>query len=192
MRNLLELHGRAMEGFGRRVGAVCRRWHQPTPCREWDVRDLVNHLVVEQLWVPSLLAGKTVAEVGGRFDGDQLGKDPKAAWDAASEAALAAFAAPGALQRSVHLSYGEAPASSYCWEMTTDLLVHTWDLARGIGGNEELDPELVAVVYDRSAPHAATLHESGLFDPPVEVPPGADLQVRLLALFGRRSAPAPA
>ena len=181
-----------MEDFGRHVGAVGRRWHEPTPCREWDVRELVNHLLVEQLWVPPLLAGRTVAEVGDRFDGDQLGKDPKAAWDAASEAALAAFDEPSALQRTVHLSYGDTPASTYCWEMTADLVVHSWDLARGIGGNEALDPELVAVVYERTEPHAAALHESGLFDPPVAVPPGADLQVRLLALFGRRAAPAPA
>ena len=107
----LTRHGRALTRFGELVQSVgAGHWHAPTPCTEWDVRQLVNHLVVEQLWVPPIVAGRTVAEIGDAFQGDQLGADPVAAWDKAAAASGAAFAEPGALQRTVHLSYGDRPA----------------------------------------------------------------------------------
>ena len=71
--------------------------------------------------------------------------------------------------------------------MTTDALIHSWDLARGIGADETLDPELAELVYERTLPIAEHLQETGLFKPPVPVPDDAPLQTKLLALFGRRA-----
>ncbi len=188
MTELQALFRRAVDGFGRQVHAVgAGQWHDETPCDDWDVRVLVNHVTVEQLWVPPLAAGSTVADVGDRLDGDQLGADPGKAWDAAVAASLQAFEAPGALEGAVSLSSGERPTSEYCWEMTTDALIHSWDLARGIGADDALDPELSQLVYDRTLPLAAELQETGLFKPPVPVPDDAPLQTKLLALFGRRA-----
>src|SRR3989442_15558732 len=97
-----DLYKRASEEFGRRVHSVGDdQWHQSTPCTEWDVRMLVNHLVGENLWVPSLFEGKTTEEVGDKFDGDLLGNDPKAAWDQAAQPALAAVQDDGAMERIV-------------------------------------------------------------------------------------------
>ena len=176
----------AMGEFDRRVRSVApHQWHDPTPCAEWDVRELVNHLVVEQLWVPLLLEGATVEDVGDRFDGDQLGDDPVTAWASAAAAAREAFAAPGALRRSVELSYGRRPADGYCQEMTMDLTVHAWDLARALGADEQLDEELVSDVLAFIEPHVDQLVATGLFAPPVEVGDDASTQTRLLALLGR-------
>ena len=143
--DVLALHRRALEEFGRRVHAVgADPWGCPTPCTDWEVRHLVNHLVSEQLWVPPLLAGKRVADLGDGFAvGDVLGDDPVAAWDAAAAAATAAFAEPGALARVVHLSYADRPGEEYAREMIFDLVVHSWDLARGISADDTLDPGLV-------------------------------------------------
>jgi uncharacterized protein (TIGR03086 family) len=183
----LELHAIAMDEFGLRVAMIADiKWSAPTPCSEWSVRDLVNHLVVEQLWVPPLLAGATVGEVGDRFDGDQLGDDPVGRWTEASAAAQRALAEPGALDRAVHLSYGTVSARRYCMEMTSDLAVHAWDLARGLGVDDRIDPVLMAEVYDYLAPMRAALAASGMFAPPVSVPDDADAQTRTLALTGRR------
>jgi uncharacterized protein (TIGR03086 family) len=184
----LRLFQRATDGFASNVHLVgAGQWHDPTPCDEWDVRMLVNHVAVEQLWVPPLVAGSSVDDIGDRFDGDQLGDDPVAAWDAAVEAARAAFGAPGTLERTVGLSSGDKAASEYCWEMTTDALIHSWDLARGIGADETLDAELVRLVYEQVLPIADHLQETGLFAPPVSVPHDAPLQTKLLALFGRHA-----
>ncbi|WP_344937569.1 TIGR03086 family metal-binding protein [Sphaerisporangium flaviroseum] len=181
------MHAIAMDEFGLRVAMIDdRHWSAPTPCSEWTVRDLVNHLVVEQLWVPPLLAGATVSDVGDRFDGDQLGDDPMARWTEASVAAQRALAEPGALGRDVELSYGTVNARRYCMEMASDLAVHAWDLARGLGVDDRIDPRLMAEVYEYLAPMTGALEGSGMFAAPVPVPDDADPQTRTLALTGRR------
>lgn len=185
--DVLELYRRALAGFGDRVHAVAAdQWGCPTPCKDWEVRHLVNHLVAEQLWVPPLLAGKRVADLGSDFaTGDVLGRDPAAAWDAASAAALAAFAEPGALQRPVHLSYADRPGEEYAREMMFDLVVHSWDLARGISADDVLDPALVEAVYASIEPDT-DLTASGQFDGPVPVPVESDEQTKLIAFTGRK------
>src|SRR5262245_37284212 len=116
---LLDAHGRAMDVFDRAVHEVgAGDWDSPTPCAEWTVRDLVTHLVSEQLWVPDLLAGKTVAEVGDAYDGDVLGADPRQAWTDSARASRAAWLEPGTLSRTVHLSFGDYDGAEYCWQMT--------------------------------------------------------------------------
>ena len=177
----------AMDEFDRRVRSVsAQQWHDPTPCTQWDVRALVNHLVTEQLWAPLLLNGATVEDVGDRFDGDQLGADPVTAWASAAAAAREAFAAPGALRRSVELSYGRRPAQGYCQEMTLDLAVHAWDLARAIQADERLDEQLVEEALAFIEPQVGQLAGTELFAAPIDVAEDADAQTRLLALLGRR------
>ncbi len=178
---------RAVAGFTRAVHAIAPdQWDAPTPCTEWDVRALVRHVTVEQLWAPPLLGGATVADVGDRFDGDVLGDDPHTHWDQAAAASVDAFRAADVAGGTVALSRGPTPVGGYLGEMTADALIHTWDLARAIGADEALDPELVAAVYEYAAPHVDEFAGSGLFDPPVPVPDDAPLQTRLLALTGRR------
>ncbi|MFF7390571.1 TIGR03086 family metal-binding protein [Streptomyces scabiei] len=187
-RALLDRHAEAQDLFGARVHAVRDdQWGADTPCAEWSVRDLVNHLVSEQLWVPSLVRdGCMIEEVGDTFEGDLLGPDPAASWDTAAHSAREAFTAPGALERTVHLSYGDTPATAYCAQMVADLVVHAWDLSRAIGADERLPGELVRFAVDEIAPYAGDLEKSGLFAAPVAPPAGADAQTRLLCLLGRR------
>jgi uncharacterized protein (TIGR03086 family) len=174
--------------FGDRVHAVRDdQWEAGTPCAEWTVRDLVNHLVSEQLWVaPLVRGGCMIEEVGDTFEGDLLGSDPAACWDTAARAAHDAFTAPGALGHTVHLSYGDTPAADYCGQMTADLVVHTWDLSCAIGAGDRLPDGLLEFAVSEVTPYAAELVKSGLFTEPVEPPPGADEQMRMLCLLGRR------
>ncbi|GAA4992131.1 TIGR03086 family metal-binding protein [Kitasatospora paranensis] len=184
---VLHFYENAQEAVGRQVRAAAdgALWPGPTPCADWSVRELANHVASEQLWAPALLAGRTVAEVGDRFDGDVLGDDPAGVWTACAAAALAAFAEPGALQRTVHLSYGERPSLDYCREMTVDAIVHAWDLAVGVGADAGIDPAAAEFALAQVTPYADGLASSGVFGPPVPVPPGADAQTRLLGLLGR-------
>ena len=188
MSTLLEQYDHALAEVDSRVHQVGPdQWDRPTPCSEWDVRALVAHLVDECRWVPYLLGGGTPDEAGDRFAGDPLGADPKGAWKEHSTAAREAFGEPGALERHVVLSSGEVSARDYIWELTVDLTVHAWDLARGIGADEHLDHELVRRIHAEVEKDAAELAASGLYAPPVPVPTHADLQTRLLGLFGRRA-----
>ena len=183
---LLAAHGKALAGFDQVVERIGGGdWSKPTPCTEWTVRDLLNHLVYEQLWVPDLLAGRTVAEIGDRYDGDVLGDDPVGRWRTASRAAREAWLQPTALERDVQLSRGPVPATQYCWEMTLDLAVHGWDLARGIDAPSPLADELAETLLPGFAEQVPMFQDIGIFDPPVPVPDSASAAEKLLALSGR-------
>ncbi|MEU9047190.1 MULTISPECIES: TIGR03086 family metal-binding protein [unclassified Kitasatospora] len=178
----------ALAAFDERVRLITPdQWDSPTPCADWSVRDLVNHLTGEQLWVPELLMGATIAEVGGRFDGDVLGDDPVAAWTDAAEAARQAWAVPGATELTVHLSFGDLSGQYYLDQLTTDLTIHTWDLAEGIGRRTRLPAELVDFTLGEISGYG-DLSGSGLFDPPLPVTEDASPQTHMLALTGRRDA----
>ncbi len=180
------LHRRAMRGFSARVAEVGDdQWVLPTPCADWSVRDLVGHVTGENLWVGPLMAGQTVEQVGDRFDGDVLGDDPRAAYDDSAAGALGAVAGPGAMERTVHLSFGDAPGREYTMQLVADLVIHGWDLARAIGADERIEPDLVAAVSIWFAAVADAYREAGAIGPPPAVPEGADDQTRLLAEFGR-------
>jgi uncharacterized protein (TIGR03086 family) len=180
------LHQRATESFGARVQAIRDdQWASRTPCEEWDVRTLVNHLVYETRWMPPLLDGSTIAEVGDRFEGDLLGGDGKAAWHESATDAVAAVHEESAMERTVHLSFGDLPGREYTMQIVADLLIHGWDLARAIGADDRLDPELVEACASWFAAMEEPYRAAGAIGPRVEVPSDADAQTRLLAQFGR-------
>ncbi|MEU8774336.1 TIGR03086 family metal-binding protein [Streptomyces sp. NPDC048606] len=185
---LLEQHAAALRLFGERVRAVADDgWGAPTPCTEWTVRDLVNHVTGEMLWVPPLVSGgRTVEDVGEELSGDLLGADPVAAWERAAAGARDALAEPGALERTVNLSYGPTRGAAYCSELTADCVVHAWDLSRAIGASDRLPVGLVEFALKEVMPYADGLAASGMFAEPLDIPAGADAQTRLLALVGRR------
>src|SRR5438309_532646 len=141
---LLELFQRAQAQFADRLDAIEPDQWEDEALPEWTVGDLVAHLVTQMLWVPPLLAGEPYAE--GRFPdatSDLLGDDPLASWEDAADSALSAFAEDDALVRTVHSDRGPMPATAYIQDLTADLTVHTWDLARAIGAETELPGELV-------------------------------------------------
>jgi uncharacterized protein (TIGR03086 family) len=184
---LIDAYESAFKEWDRLVHEVGeQQWDEPTPCTDWSVRDLVNHLVSEHLWAPHLLNGETAADVGDRFDGDVLGDAPVAAWEEAGSESRSAFHRKGALSGRVHVTGGRIPATDYAWQMTSDLAVHGWDLAQGIGVRSRMPDELADAVYAQIAPEAESWQEAGIFDPPVPVPEDVVPQNRLVALLGRR------
>jgi uncharacterized protein (TIGR03086 family) len=154
-------------------------WDAPTPCADWSVRDLVNHVAGEGLWAVPLLEGRTIEEVGDRFEGDVLGEDPVAA---ALEAVAGAVAADTD-RATVHLSYGEEDTGEYLHQLAADHLVHGWDLAVATGGDPTLDPDLVAEVGAWFADREELYRSAGVIGPRADG--GGDPQADLLAGFGR-------
>jgi uncharacterized protein (TIGR03086 family) len=182
----------AADRFGALVHAVPDDgWDRPTPCRDWSVRDLVNHLVAEHLWVPPLLGGSTLADVGDRFEGDVLGDRPAAAWDAAIAASLQSWAMAREDQK-VDLSAGPTPAAEYAEQMLLDLVVHAWDLAKAIdadagivaGIDAGIDEAQVAHVLAYVEPHAAEWASGAVFAERVTTS-RTDAASRLVAITGR-------
>jgi uncharacterized protein (TIGR03086 family) len=177
---------RAVAEFGARVEQIGElQWQAATPDADWSVRDLVNHVVGEDFWAPPLLAGSTIAEVGDRFDGDVLGVDPRGAWALASAAAVQAVESDGAMDRTVHLSFGDFPGREYAMQLLADHLVHAWDLARAIGADESLDPGLVTSCGTWFDAMEDGYRSAGAIAARPPVPADADAQTVLLARFGR-------
>lgn len=178
------LHRRAVEDWEARVAAVGDDdWDRATPCAGWSVRDLVNHVVGEELWAVPLLAGRTIADVGDRFDGDVLGESPRETCHRA--AAAATDAVDDAPQAGlVHLSYGDERVEEYVMQLAADHLVHGWDLSVATAGDPRLDPELVAEVAPWFAEREALYRAGGAIGPHAASGRG-DPQSELLAAFGR-------
>lgn len=189
---IAELYRRASRNFGELVRAVGpEQWTSTTPCDDWNVRQVVKHVVVQDIRTPPLLSGSSAEEAADRSAGDVLGADPAAAYAAAADRAVDAVSTPGALERTVHMAAGDIPGEEYAWQQFAEHLIHGWDLARAIGADDRLDPELVAACTEWFAEREEMYRSAGFIGPRPELPGDADPQSVLLAAFGRR-APVPA
>lgn len=168
------------------AGIESGQWDWPTPCEDWNVRELANHVVSGNFWAGELMGGKTIEEVGDRLDGDLLGGDAVAAYEESARVAAAAFHEPGAMEKPAAVSYGPVPGEVYCGHRFTDVLVHGWDLAKATGRDTTLDPGLVDAAIAVVKPQLDGLRASGAFATDVDVPDDADPQTTLLAWMGRR------
>lgn len=182
------------EMFARSAGTAAASIHliQPehleneTPCTDWNLKQLLNHMVGELLWMPELLRGKTIAEVGTRFDGNVVGIDPVKAWRHAVDAALVAVKQTK-LTKVVHLSYGDVPAKHYISEMATEMLIHGWDVDQSLWCTLIFDEDLASSLYEHVQKHIKGYRDAGMVAAEVNVPAEASVQVKLLGLMGRRA-----
>ncbi len=183
--DLPEVHAQALDHTRRYVAGVGDdQWGIDSACAGWDIHTMVNHIVGGNLWVPELMGAKTIEEVGDALDGDLLGSDPVAVYDASAAGAAAAFRAPGAMDVEVAVSYGRVPGSVYCGHRFVDVLIHGWDVAKPTGQDTNLPEDLVDACFEVIEPQMAELHASGMFQE-IPVPAGADRQATLLAMLGR-------
>jgi uncharacterized protein (TIGR03086 family) len=87
----------------------------------------------------------------------------------------------------VHLSFGDASGQEYVIQLTADLAIHAWDLARATSQDYTLDPGAVTVLLPWTEANAGLLTASGMFGSPIDAGPDAPHDVRLLGLPGRRA-----
>jgi len=162
----------------------------PTPCADWDVRALLNHLVGTLWLADGLLADREprfLMPPGGLPSADLVGDDPVAAYAEASSAALASAASGDALTR-VHVTpLGDMPGPVLAGFTTLDILMHGWDLAKATGQPTDLDGRLAAHVL-RFAEQALATPESraSRIAPPVAVSADAPVTQQLAAFLGRQ------
>ncbi|MGH9266696.1 MAG: TIGR03086 family metal-binding protein [Acidimicrobiales bacterium] len=169
--------------FAVRVAQVPQdAWDNPSPCEGWVARDVVRHLVE---WLPAFFFDRWGLEHPERPSVDD---DPAGAWAAVGATVQAALDNPAVAERVA----GDTPMGPISFaaamEMigTSDVFLHTWDLARATGLDERLDPDEVHRLYVGMEPQDQLLRQSGHFGPRVAVPDGASEQDRLMAFIGRR------
>ncbi len=161
-----------------------RHFKNETPCTDWDCQALVNHMLYEVSWVPEMLRGKTVAEVGSKYDGDLLKNNHIESWQKAVDKATEAINQAD-LNKPVHLSRGDATAGQYLQEIGSELFIHAWDAAQSLKCSLVMENDMAQAIHHNYASHRSELLGKE-FDEPFDVPEGARLQTKLLALVGRR------
>ena len=175
--------------LARRAKAIdTSQWALPTTCSEWNVRDLLVHVIEGSGMAQRLLDGASAQEARAAF-GVEHGADLAAEIDDAFAHELSAFERDGSLKMVVHHpAAGDIPGAALCDFRTGDYLLHSWDLARATAGDERLPDVLVCATWDALQPIAPVIGEIGVFGtgPSGTVPESAPLHARLLDLTGRR------
>lgn len=171
-------HLRACEGFSAVVDIVEGLWSSPSPCASWDARSVVEHVIRSH---DVVLLGRLGTKPQLPHD------DPAARWTLTMVAIKGALTGAGeGLDLTNRVT--DVDLVQLLPILTTDVLVHTWDLASAIGVRGSMDPALTVHAYEFAQRNVDDLQQSGLFDSPVPVPGYADVPTRLVALLGRNPA----
>ena len=183
-----ELHQRAMAQTESIVAAVVPgQLTLPTPCTDYDVRELLSHIVGGLNRIAIMGEGGDALAVEARADG--VPDDGwLAAYRTASSRARAAWADDGTLDALVEVPWGKVPGRIALSGYVQEILTHGWDLARATGQPAELDPELAhwVLAVARQILPAEPRGGEIPFGPPVPVPPGAGPYAQLAAWLGRQ------
>jgi uncharacterized protein (TIGR03086 family) len=158
-----------------------RRWDAPSPVPGWTARDVVRHLTE---WLTSFLAAGTGIELP---TGPAVDDDPIAAWLHHCDAVQALLDDPATADRVLANPHiGELPLDRAIDQFyTSDVFMHTWDLARATGQDDRLDPEFCALLLEGMEPLEDVIRSSGQYGPRVPIEDDADTQAKLLAFIGR-------
>jgi hypothetical protein len=152
------------------------------------LRDSINHYAYDNAWVPDMVAGHTMDEVGrARYDGDLLGADPVASIRQISAAAGRAAAQVTNPAMQVHCSYGDCPAGDYFWQLNIARTMSAYDVAQLIGSGVDLPETLCQAMFHGTAPSAEMWRSFGIYRAPLPVPSTASWRQRYLALTGRKA-----
>ena len=185
MEDLIELHRLGGDEFARQVDRIgATQWGQPTPCDEWNVRQLVEHVVGFNFFVPWLLDGHTVDDAP--VADDLLGTTPGETARQSVKEAQTAFERPGVLSTIVHHPVGDVPASLFLVFRIFDFVVHGWDLAASMGAAFESDPRLLSAALAQARELEQAMAASGMFAPPLPISVGDTPLSEILARSGRR------
>lgn len=181
----VDLAHQEFERILRQVGPD--QWKLPTPCSEWNVFQVANHVVAAGMMFAACLQGcsKDVA-VKLVEAADVLRPDPVTAFTDQVRDLRKEFDSPSALDRICHHAVADMKGIHLLRARVFDVTLHAWDIAHAISADEELDSRLTELALKLYQPFAAPLVASGHAEPSIQVSPDAPIQARLIALSGRR------
>jgi uncharacterized protein (TIGR03086 family) len=173
---LLDLYGRASTWTNEKISAAASQLDAPTPCDDWDVRTLLDHMLETQRYFLGAARGEA-ASPPSPTPPRLITDDPAADFERTRDEMLVAFGEPGVLDTT-------GPALGVAF---SDQLLHGWDLARATGQDDTMPEGLPAAAYELIHGRFTVDERKGIFKP--EVPVGADAspQQKLLAYTGRPS-----
>ena len=156
----------------------------PTPCSDWNVRQLINHTIRGVVGAHDMITGGPgidPMDVSGPLPSEGAGE----AFADASARLVEALNAPGVLERTMDLGPVQVTIARFTLFMMTEAAIHGWDLARATGQNISIDDSLSELSFQVLESDIEVGRDMGLFAPPVAVPTDAGAGDRLLRLTGR-------
>jgi uncharacterized protein (TIGR03086 family) len=151
----------------------------PTPCPDWTVRDLLDHMI-------SVVAGMGAAAAGGQREQFVLAADPAAQFDTTSATAMAVWRTPGVLDQVVDFGAGPMPGRVVAGINVLDTATHTWDLATATGQSAKLPDDVALAALEASMQIISPEIRPGRFAPECVAADGAGPTERLVAYLGRQ------
>jgi uncharacterized protein (TIGR03086 family) len=171
---LLAHYARASAWTADLVRGATSKLAADTPCEEWDVRTLLNHMIDTQRYFLSVAQGRDVSPPGPTPP-DILGEDPASDFSRASDEVIETFSQPGVIEKT-------GPALGIAF---ADQLLHGWDLATATGQDRTMPTGLADAAYATIHGRFTDEQRKGVFKPEVDVGSDASAQDRLLAYTGR-------
>ncbi len=157
---------------------------RPTPCTDWNVRELLNHTIGVVFGIAAGVAGRPAPD-GEAPDVTAAGA-AAASFEQATEASLAAWSADGIFDGTVNFGAGDMPAAVGIGINTLDTLTHAWDLSEALGLDRSIDAELAEAALAAATMTVSDDVRPGRFAPAVDVADDAPAHDRLAAFLGRR------
>jgi uncharacterized protein (TIGR03086 family) len=176
--DLLDLYGRASEWTTSKVAAAAKDLDATTPCDDWNVRTLLNHMLDTQQYFVGSARGQDASPPGPNPP-ERLGDDPVADFEHARTETLQTFGEPGVIEKT-------GPSLGIAF---SDQLLHGWDLATATGQDATMPPGLAEAAYEMIHGRFTDEQRQGIFKPEVPVAADASPQDRLLAYTGRNPKP---
>jgi uncharacterized protein (TIGR03086 family) len=175
----------ALEATGKLISSIGdSSWHDPTPCTDWSVRDLVRHLIAGNLGFAGAVGGGSVPEPPAESSSDS---ELVAAYRGSASSLVEAFRQPGVLEKVVTVPFGSVPGAMALQLRITEVVVHGWDIATATGQAASFPEDLVEREIEFSRPLIEQIPPGRHpFAPPQPVSTGASAIDRLVALLGRK------
>jgi len=173
----LELYGRASEWTLNKIVGAAGKLDASTPCDEWDVRGLMNHMLDTQHYFVGSARGDDVSPPSPHPP-EVVGDDPVADFERARAETLSTFGEEGVIEKT-------GPALGIAF---SDQLLHGWDLAKATGQDARMPEGLPEAAYEMIHGRFTDEQRTGIFKPEVAVAPNASAQDKLLAYTGRNPA----
>jgi uncharacterized protein (TIGR03086 family) len=144
---IIEAHDKALAATGQIIASITKKQlSKATPCSEYDVKALLNHLVGANRMFAAVAQGEELDPA--RAADDHLGDDYTAAFEQSAKTVSEAWKTPGLLEKTVKLPFAEMPGAAALGIHTVEALVHGWDLGTATGQAVEFDPALAEVAWD--------------------------------------------
>ena len=173
--DLLDLYSRASEWTLDKVKGAAKELDSDTPCDEWHVRELMNHMLETQRFFVCSARGEKASPPGQTPPSTLLGDDPVKSFKRAREETMSTYSDKDVLEKS-----GTTLGIAFA-----DQLLHGWDLAKATGQDTAMPPGLAEAAYQTIHGRFTDEQRKGVFKPEIEVGADVSAQDRLLAYTGR-------